>query len=142
MWKAAILIFKEHPILGVGLNNYDDALLALYKKGLVSKLVIIFSHAHNEYICVLATGGVLGFFMTIFMLGVPANYFRRYCQQTVWAAVGFWGISLMAGFALTDCIFDRRMTVIMFILLITICMAGCMQENNQTISTKGNKVKC
>ena len=141
MWKAALLIFKEHPILGVGLNNYDDALLALYKKGLVSKLVIVFAHAHNEYVCALATGGVVGFFMTVCLLGIPANYFRRYCQQSVWAVAGFWGIGLMAGFALTDCIFDRRMTVVMFVLLVTICMAGCMGGNSLVTPAKGNRLR-
>ncbi|WP_394751674.1 O-antigen ligase family protein [Crenothrix sp.] len=137
MWQAAIIIFENNPIFGIGLNNFDDALLAFYKQGSVSKSIIKYSHAHNEYLCALATGGVIGFIITLALFFLPMSFFKTKYHENVWARAGFWGVCLMVFFALTDCVFDRRMTVMAFIVLISICISGNMSLNN--VPTLKNK---
>jgi len=128
MWQAALIIFWNSPILGVGLNNFDDALLILYKEHIISNSIIKFSHAHNEYFCSLATGGIVGFIITISLFFVPTDFFKEYYYQNVWAKAGFWSICLIAFFGLTDCVFDRRMTIMAFAVLTSVCMAGHISQ--------------
>ncbi|SJM91736.1 membrane hypothetical protein [Crenothrix polyspora] len=130
MWRAAVIIFENNPVFGVGLNNFDDALLALYKQHSVPRSIIIYSHAHNEYLCALATGGIVGFTITLSLFFLPMSFFKTNYHESVWAKSGFWGVCLIVFFALTDCVFDRRMTVMTFIVLISICISGNMSKNN------------
>ncbi len=136
MWRAALMIFENNPILGVGLNNFDNALLVLYKQHVVPKSIIKYSHAHNEYLCALATGGIVGFVITLFLFFLPMSFFKTDYHEIVWGKLGFWGVCLIAFFALTDCIFDRRMTVMTFAVLISICISGSMAQNNTNIKSR------
>jgi len=130
LWKAALIMFESNPVIGVGLNNFDSELSALNKANLVSDVAAKYAHAHNEYLCALATGGIIGFTLTCLLFFVPIAMFKKDYQENVWAKAGFWSICLMSFFALTDCMFDRRMTVIAFALFISICMAGNVAEKN------------
>ncbi|SJM93696.1 O-antigen ligase family protein [Crenothrix polyspora] len=136
MWRAALIIFSQHPMLGVGLNNFDDALLLLYKEHIISKWIIVYSHAHNEYFCSLASGGIVGFIITCSLLFMPLTEFKKNYYENVWARCGFWCVFLMAFFALTDCIFDRRMTVMGFIIFISIFMAGNISDGYVKTASK------
>ena len=133
LWYAAILMFMEHPLFGVGLNNFGKALKDIKQMHVISDESVNYAHAHNEFLCALATGGLVGCVLTVLLFIIPLKYFRRDYQQNEWAKAGFWSVCLMSFFALTDCIFDRRMTVMAFILLISICMAGNM--NHKVIKT-------
>lgn len=130
LWKAALIMFENNPVIGVGLNNFDNGLLALNKASLVSDTAAKYAHAHNEYLCALATGGIVGFTLTCLLFFVPIAIFKKDYQQNAWAKAGFWGVCLMAFFALTDCMFDRRMTVIAFALLISVCMSGNVAQKH------------
>lgn len=59
LWRAYWAIFLDNPVLGVGLFNPDDMLLETYRRlGIQQDFV---SHAHNNYLQVLAGTGSLGF---------------------------------------------------------------------------------
>lgn len=124
LWRAAVSMFTNRPLLGVGLNRFDDVLQVWRKKHLVSEQAGVYAHAHNEYFCALATGGIIGFSLTLLLFLVPLYLFYQDYHRSLWAQAGFWSISLISGFALTDCVFDRRMTVLAFIIIISICLAG------------------
>ncbi|MEQ1636857.1 MAG: O-antigen ligase family protein [Methylococcales bacterium] len=128
LWIAALAIFSEYPLFGVGLNNFEDAIVVLNQQNLISDVAVRYAHAHNEYLCALATGGGIGFCVTLFLFILPLKLFKRDYYVTLWAKAGFWGMCLMSFFALTDCIFDRRMSVIAFIMVISICMAGNLAQ--------------
>lgn len=130
LWKAALIMFKNHPVVGVGLNNFDSALMVLNKDHLVSDAAAKYTHAHNEYLCSLATGGIIGFVLTCLLFVIPILWFKKDYQQNAWAKSGFWGVLLMSFFALTDCMFDRRMTVMLFAILVALCMAGNISQKH------------
>jgi hypothetical protein len=108
----------------------------LYKQHVVPKSIIKYSHAHNEYLCALATGGIVGFVITLFLFFLPMSFLKTHYHESVWGKLGFWGVCLISFFALTDCIFDRRMTVMTFAVLISICISGSMAKNNTNIKNR------
>lgn len=124
LWLAAVILFTQHPGFGVGLNNFEDAILVLNQQHILSDAAVRYAHAHNEYLCALATGGIVGFSVTLLLFLVPLKVFKADYNANLWAKAGFWTICLMSFFALTDCIFDRRMSVMAFIIVISICLAG------------------
>lgn len=124
LWYAAFMMFLEHPWLGVGINNFAKALKGLQHAGGLSNEALRYAHAHNEYLCALATGGIVGFVLTLLLFILPIRLFWQDYHTNVWAKAGFWSVCLMSFFALTDCVFDRRMTVMAFIVMVSLCMAG------------------
>jgi O-antigen ligase len=64
MWKAAVKIWKQNPLLGTGIGDYHHDLLEL-KENNQTQLEIMFSKAHNIYMEALATTGIAGFLALI-----------------------------------------------------------------------------
>ncbi len=55
-WQAAVAMFSDHPLLGVGIGNYVPAYPAYALPGWEDPL----GHAHNYYLHVAAEGGLVG----------------------------------------------------------------------------------
>ena len=53
---SGFLIFKEHPILGVGVGDVDNALAGLYHDGSVALQT---DNVHSEFLNMLVSGGVI-----------------------------------------------------------------------------------
>jgi O-antigen ligase len=80
-WGIGLEMLREHPLAGVGANNYDAAypqaraLFALSQAG--SPLVamheeMLVERAHNEYVQMLAELGLVGFALFLFFCGALA----------------------------------------------------------------------
>ena len=65
-WNEAYRIFKEHPVLGVGLGQAK----AEYKKS--GKLTKFFTHAHSNLFQMLSENGLVGFIGFIVFMGYYA----------------------------------------------------------------------
>ncbi len=71
MWRASLEIFKNHPIFGVGIGDYNLAIKRLISKKQLSRHIARYNQPHNVYFFLLATLGVLGllsFFWMIFVI--------------------------------------------------------------------------
>jgi hypothetical protein len=64
LWRAGWLIFKDHPLVGVG----DIDLAELYKQYKRNFNKEIQGHLHNNYIHLLVTLGIFGFIAAMFLL--------------------------------------------------------------------------
>lgn len=67
-WQAAINMFKAHPLLGVGIDRYGEyyrefAVQDQYVQGVFT------NNAHNVYLHILATGGLILFIPYILLIG-------------------------------------------------------------------------
>ena len=80
-WVAGINMFEAHPLLGVGIGNYQDA-YAHYSVGIFT---VPLGHAHNYYINTAAEAGILGFvaFM-LFLIAVFTYGAHCYCTIDQW----------------------------------------------------------
>lgn len=73
MLEKALLIAEEHPITGIGLNNFDDYQVAFEgnfegAKYVINKRAMNEKSAHNSYASILAEGGLLLFIPLILLL--------------------------------------------------------------------------
>lgn len=140
MWKAAVYLFAEHPVLGVG--KYD---LKLYKqqlanRGLISQSVVRFDHAHNELLTNLSEYGVVGLILLLLVYGIPI---RLFAQKVVLHRDNWQLKSLaMAGvlipvsfidFALTQSMFSHNSGVMIYVLAIIIFWAAIRNLEYSTI---------
>lgn len=66
LWKAAIYAFKDRPFLGYGYLNFEPHSVDVKHKLNLPTAADIRSHAHNNFLEVLATTGFIGFIL--FML--------------------------------------------------------------------------
>lgn len=60
MWKAALLMFLNNPLIGVGTGDYVPTMIAYVKSGKFPEFLLTFNQPHNMYLFALATNGILG----------------------------------------------------------------------------------
>lgn len=80
IWQSAYTMFKDHPALGVGLGQYKDN----YQKKYISPKAKepYLSHAHNNFLQMLAENGVVGFVGFLTLLACFIGYsFKRFLQE-------------------------------------------------------------
>lgn len=80
IWHSAYEMFKDHPVMGVGLGQYKDN----YQKKYISPEAKepFLSHAHNNFMQMLAENGLIGFagFMTLISCFIGYS-FKRFWQE-------------------------------------------------------------
>jgi O-antigen ligase len=81
IWRATWLMFKAHPIAGAGLGGYW-AEVPVYHS---ASGVLTPQQAHNDYLELLASGGVVGALLFVWF----AIAFVRQARESVKAAEGF-----------------------------------------------------
>ena len=134
IWRATLKMFAAHPILGVGLGGYWIGITAYHDaSGLMTP-----QEAHNDYLELLSSGGVIGFALGIwFILAV----FRR-ARQNLIEDIGYMravrlgailGIVGVAAHSLVD--FGLHITVNAVVFLTLITMATNRTERVSAGST-------
>ena len=128
MWQASWMIFKEHPVLGVGWGNYKANAKKLVEQGKRNKSAAYWGHPHNEYFAVLASGGLLGFAALLILFIMPLRYFYRATKSESGAtrALGIAGVMLVVAymhFALSEAIFERALPVTFYVFFVALITA-------------------
>ena len=121
LWSAAARAVPHAPWLGVGVNRFDEEIARQRAIGQIpSTTTIHYRHVHNEYLCALATLGVGGFIALGGMFVLPILAALRRIRSGTHSPEVHAGLALsiaFAGFALTDCLFDRQITFVVFLML-------------------------
>ncbi|MBK4733511.1 O-antigen ligase family protein [Noviherbaspirillum sp. DKR-6] len=110
LWRGSMVIFSEHPIFGVGVDRYRDALKDLAARKIISPTASTYAHSHNEMLFAMARLGLVGLAAMLALLLVPATYFARdlrHADGQVRASACM-GLSLCTGLLLlgfTDVVF-------------------------------------
>ncbi|MGS0740696.1 O-antigen ligase family protein [Glaciimonas sp. GG7] len=110
LWNAALILFKEHPIVGVGRENYTSGVNELVTRKIVTPAAAHFAHSHNEILFNMAILGIFGLLASMSIYVVPAYYFmrdRRHGDKDIRTAA-YLGLVLCVGFfiyGLTDLMF-------------------------------------
>jgi O-antigen ligase len=73
LWKGSLMLFKRHPLLGVGTGNFQSSLEQLIHEKEVKEMPIRM-HAHSIYFHTLATRGIIGFILTMSFFVVLIKY--------------------------------------------------------------------
>jgi O-antigen ligase len=97
IWRATLKMFAAHPILGVGLGGYWIGITAYHDaSGLMTP-----QEAHNDYLELLSSGGVIGFALCVWFIFAVVRKTRQNLIDDVgyMRAVRFGAILGMAGVA-------------------------------------------
>lgn len=90
VWKSAILMFKDHPLTGVGLNNFNKPYKTQYlQKGSTEPFL---THAHNLFLQNLAEIGLVGSIGFWGVLFFQLSYLFKKMEKfntSIWLVCGF-----------------------------------------------------
>lgn len=85
IWQSAWNMFKDHPILGVGLGQYTENYQQKYISPQAKEPQL--SHAHNNFLQMLAENGIVGFAGFVIMFGyiIFKNLIDWFRTQNIYA---------------------------------------------------------
>ncbi len=138
MWQSAWSAFRGHPWLGIGVGQLNAHLREAVDQGLISHAIAEFdggtghTHAHNDYLHVLATRGLVGLTSMLAIYLAPLVVFvRTTVRQRAPAArgLGYAGILTILAymlFSLTDSVLLMRITGGFFVLITCWLLALCL----------------
>ncbi|WP_111638658.1 O-antigen ligase family protein [Marinomonas shanghaiensis] len=112
MWKAALSMFAESPLVGVGEYGSVAVKEKLIAEGAVSAKVLTHSHAHNEFINALGLTGIIGFIFLLAVYLIPLQLFLKKMRQYP----DNWNIRAyaIAGALVPMCYMDFGLSQVMF----------------------------
>ncbi|MBI4056616.1 MAG: O-antigen ligase family protein [Elusimicrobia bacterium] len=117
LWKTAWNMFKDHPWLGVGLNNYRTLFSRYHPTPIYGEEV--WGSAHNLYLHQLAERGILGLLALLLLLGSMVYYsIKRYRKNP--SPLNTWNLAALVGFLimnLTETSFETTMSWMPIIFL-------------------------
>lgn len=142
MWRVAWDMFLDNPLLGEGWGKFREHAEAMVTAGLINPTASLYYHPHNQYLSVLAKGGLLSFFALSFMMVMPGIIFCRHLRHTAavksgavnsgaYALTGLILLCAFAGFAMTEAIFERSRTMTFFAFYLAVLMAAVLNPMTQ-----------
>ncbi|MFN9065888.1 MAG: O-antigen ligase family protein, partial [Bdellovibrionales bacterium] len=135
LWKANWEMFKDHPILGVGFGANKENLRSYYDKLGYPKSQFE-SHAHNQYLQILAGTGLVGFFFyfSTFIYFILASLKLIKSHLDIYKQVGVIGISTISYFmiaSLTEANFNISKTRYSILLIFTLVLAFSIRHKKE-----------
>jgi len=132
MWKASFEIFKQNPLLGVGIGAYQKEIHKMAVDDKSMKYMSRFDHPHNTFISSLVNTGLIGLFSLLLVFYIPFQYFYRHAKklpQDPFVRMGIVFVSMMAVFGMTEAIFERQAIAAFYVFMIAILYSiSCQTE--------------
>jgi len=97
IWRAALMIIRDHPIVGVGAGGYNGAARRYVEEGRAHPEAVRHGHSHSAYLEAMVSKGAFGLAALLVMLGVPLYVFIR---DSLSSAVATLGVVHVVGFSL------------------------------------------
>lgn len=144
MWRNAYQLFRESPLIGVGLGQYKNKTHENVEAGLIHPMVAEFRNPHSTYMSTLSTQGIVGLVLAVSVIAWPLLFTRplmrrrdevgAFSQVTVLLIVGY--LVLM----FTNDLMDVKAPVMFFSVIMAQLMYIIRTSNNaqelpQTFST-------
>jgi len=111
LWHGSMVLFTEHPLLGVGPGKFTAGLRELKERKIITPAAASgFYHSHNDVLFNMSTMGLLGLLAILMTYLAPAVLFWRYLrhEDACLRRYAGGGVMLVMGyviFGLTDCFF-------------------------------------
>jgi O-antigen ligase len=103
LWRAAIIMFKDNPIFGIGRGNFNAELEKLVNEGIINPAVKEYSQPHNLFLEVAVSRGILGLVTLIWILYYPLVVFiKTRKSSTHTALLGILHILVISVLSLTE----------------------------------------
>ena len=99
MWRTALLISRDHLVVGMGRTGYLEAKRVLAAEGKMSNVISDYTNAHNDYLDTLVKRGITGVMALLALFLVPLTLFARALRRGSAAAQPY----ALAGVVLCTC---------------------------------------
>jgi O-antigen ligase len=119
VWPCGWQLFKENPVIGVGLGDKKDKLFRIYEQKQFRFAITTRKNVHNNYLDILMSTGIIGFLL--FCLGwvfLPLIQVFRNKDE-----LGFLILFTLSLAMLTENYFDRSFGSIVFGFFVTFLLA-------------------
>jgi len=77
MWRTALLLSSERPLLGIGRSGYMEEKQKLAAEGRIGVMTRDYTNAHNDYLDVLVKRGAIGLLALFGLFLLPLYLFSR-----------------------------------------------------------------
>lgn len=123
MWRTALRAFAEHPLAGIGIDQYAAFADAEIAAGRSDRAIAPYNQPHNEYLRALATGGVPLLAVVLAMFAVALRHFARRVRDAddTIATTAMAGVAIVVLYllcALGESVFYRVMSQSFFFFLV------------------------
>ncbi|MDD4885349.1 MAG: O-antigen ligase family protein [Thiomonas sp.] len=139
LWKAALLIFAEHPIFGVGMGGFKALMEPMQQAGQLTPFAADFGRqeVHSELLSRLSQLGIVGLAAIMVVYLVPSWLFlqRLRASHPASRASARMGLALVCGFfvyGLTVETFDLTMTAAFYALTVAVLLAAAYPQASRT----------
>lgn len=136
LWRAALHLFMENPIFGVGPHGYAAALPALHQAGIISSTAVTIgaTEIDNYYLASMARLGIFGLLSSIAIFIVPFGIFIKTMKSESEnrKKAAMMGICLVAGFSvftLTADMFDIKLVAAFYGLTVAVFLAAATNRS-------------
>ncbi|WP_052697783.1 O-antigen ligase family protein [Luteibacter yeojuensis] len=123
MWRNAGMAVGEHPMTGVGLNQFGTYARTRIAEGKAADSIERYDHPHSEYLEWAVTGGLPGLALLLLMFGSTLWFFGRHAMHRdngvampACAGLAVAGMYTLCG--LTDNVFYRAMPHSLYFFLV------------------------
>lgn len=123
MWIEALIIIKDHPIVGVGPKGYRKIVTNRVKNHEIAPGIEIFKTPHNMYLTMLTSYGIFGLIVLLAFFLVPLSAIiyavKNSRDNSDLADISYCGIFLIVGymlFSMTGALFIRNMLITFYIV--------------------------
>lgn len=133
VWRATWAMIKDHPLVGVGFNGYWAAIPQYHK----ASGELTPQQAHNDYLELLASGGIIGvllviWFFVLLIKGAGRSFqskdpFRR--AASMGASAGLFGVAVHS---MVDFGLHITINALVFTVLVVIAVADFRVEAQKT----------
>ncbi|OOF69705.1 O-antigen ligase family protein [Rodentibacter caecimuris] len=145
MWKSALIMAKEKPILGWGTQGAEAQRKEHAKSKIISNMAGNFNHAHNQYLDDLSKRGLLGLIALLVILFIPLYSFKQHLKKfkfteqhnesvintQLFATLGIVHILLVIFYCLSQGFFTHNSGNIFYFFLIILFYAVMKQTEKQ-----------
>ncbi|MET0508270.1 MAG: O-antigen ligase family protein [Burkholderiaceae bacterium] len=135
LWEAAGRAITHAPLTGSGFGRFMREIERQRASGEIpAGIQLLYGQTHNEYLASFVDGGIVAGLATVAMfLLPPLVLLRRLTRHPDAGPAAYAALAVgaaFAGFALTDNVFDRQLTVIAFYFLMNWLLAAAAVQRS------------
>ncbi len=135
MYRVAVNIIKNNPLLGAGPGRYQKTVKEYIDSGKADRGIEIYQYPHNDYLTAAACGGIFGlvfFVLTVYLL--PFYLLYESSGKSAEKSLFWAGLVIIAGFMVfslsNSALFKNIRLHYYFLMLAAICASLYHQQKN------------
>jgi O-antigen ligase len=127
LWKSALKVWAENPVLGVGLGDAHDELDKKYKDINLTLAYQKHLNAHNQYLQTAVAGGTVALLLLLVILTLPLFRFHWHKSYLAW-----FFLALCAMNFLFEAILEKQAGMVFFAFFYILLLLTIQKETNES----------